>query len=127
MTLRRCTCSTIGNHLPKKYVSPYTGSDPLANITKADIMPFWSRDDSFPYVQVEIPKSTTITDTMTVTINYDFTPRHGAEFNPDNIVQDAAFGAFTDEKVPYMGAVFLIQHPPQIRMIQRLSDNPVRQ
>ena len=113
----------------KKYVSPYTGSDPLANITKADIMPFWSRDDSFPYVQVEIPKSTTITDTMmvtitdtmTVTINYDFTPRHGAEFNPDNIVHDAAFGAFTDEKVPYMGAVFFIQHPPQIRMI---SDYP---
>ena len=105
----------------KKYVSLYSGPDPLANITKSDIMPFWSRDDSFPYVQVKIPKSTPMTDTMTVTINYDFTPRHGAEFNPDNIVQDAAFGAFTDEKVPYMGAVFLIQHPPQIRMI---SDYP---
>ena len=105
----------------KKYVSLYAGPDPLANITKSDIMPFWSRDDSFPYVQVKIPKSAPTTDTMMVTINYDFTPRHGAEFNPDNIVQDAAFGAFTDEKVPYMGAVFLIQHPPQIRMI---SDYP---
>ena len=105
----------------KKYVSLYAGPDPLVNITKADIMPFWSRDDSFPYVQVKIPKSAPMTDTMMVTINYDFTPRHGAEFNPDNIVQDAAFGAFTDEKVPYMGAVFLIQHPPQIRMI---SDYP---
>ena len=105
----------------KKYVSLYAGPDPLANITKADIMPFWSRDDSFPYVQVKIPKSAPMTDIMTVAINYDFTPRHGAEFNPDNIVQDAAFGAFTDEKVPYMGAVFLIQHPPQIKMI---SDYP---
>ena len=105
----------------KKYVSLYAGLDPLANITKADIMPFWSRDDSFPYVQVKIPKSAPMTDTMTVTVNYDFTPRYGAEFNPDNIVQDAAFGAFTDEKVPYMGAVFLIQHQPQIRMI---SDYP---
>ena len=105
----------------KKYVSLYAGPDPLANITTSEIMPFWSRDDSFPYVQVKIPKSAPMTDTMMVTINYDFTPRHGAEFNPDNIVQDAAFGAFTDEKVPYMGAVFLIQHPPQIRMI---SDYP---
>ena len=105
----------------KKYVSLYSGPDPLANITKSDIMPFWSRDDSFPYVQVKIPKSTPTTDTMTVTVNYDFTPRHGAEFNPDNIVQDAAFGAFTDEKVPYMGAVFLVQHPPQVRMT---SDYP---
>ena len=113
----------------KKYVSLYADPDPLASITKGEIMPFWSKDDRFPYVQVKIPKSTTITDIMMVTItdimmvtiNYDFTPRHGAEFNPDNIVQDAAFGAFTDEKVPYMGAVFLIQHPPQIRMI---SDYP---
>ena len=105
----------------KKYVSLYAGPDPLANITKGEIMPFWSRDDSFPYVQVKIPKSTPMADTMTVSVNYDFTPRHGAEFNPDNIVQDAAFGAFTDEKVPYMGAVFLIQHPPQIKMI---SDYP---
>ena len=105
----------------KKYVSPYSGPDTLANITTSEIMPFWSRDDSFPYVQVKIPKSTPMADTMTVSVNYDFTPRHGAEFNPDNVVQDAAFGAFTDEKVPYMGAVFLIQHPPQIRMT---SDYP---
>ena len=105
----------------KKYVSLYSGPDPLANITKSEIMPFWSRDDSFPYVQVKIPKSTPMTDTMTVTVNYNFTPRHGAEFNPDNIVQDAAFGSFTDEKVPYTGAVFLVQHPPQIRMT---SDYP---
>ena len=116
----------------KKYVSPYIGPDPLANITKGEIMPFWSRDDSFPYVQVKIPKSTPMTDTMTVTVNYDFTPKHGTEFNPENIIQHAQFNTLwsggmpwerknPDNKIPYRGAVFLVMHPPQIKMI---SDYP---
>ena len=86
-----------------------------------------SKDRLFPTIEIEIPKMTPINDTMTLTVRYDYSPRHVfhnsenmTEFNPKNVQNMVS-------RIPtvhgeFVGPQFIIVHTKHMEMI---SDYPV--